>query len=140
MKLETFSRYPNIILFDGVCDLCSRSVHFIIKNDPHKKFKFASLQSDFSKSLLNSDNRNELSSIIYFQNGNRFDRSTAALFILKELHHPLRFFHNLSLVPAFLRDPFYNLIAASRYSIFGKRDSCMVPSVEIKGRFIQSEE
>lgn len=136
MKLKTFATHPHIILFDGVCNLCNGSVNFIIKHDPQAKFKFAALQSSFAKSLLNTDEQEALGSVIYFQEGMRYERSTAALMILKELDHPLRFLHHLKALPAFLRDPVYNVIAKFRYCWFGKMDACMVPSAEVASRFL----
>ena len=137
MKLKTFTTHPHIILFDGLCNLCNGSVNFIIQNDPKAKFKFAPLQSAFAGQLLNPTENQMLSSIIYFQNGIKFERSTAALQILKELDHPLQSLHHLKSIPAFLRDPIYNLTASTRYSLFGKREECMVPTEEISARFIQ---
>lgn len=140
MKLETFTIHPHIILFDGVCNLCNASVNFIIRHDSEAKFEFIPLQSAFEKGLVDEEELDLMGSVVYFQHGKRFDRSTAALAILKELDHPLRILHHLKIVPKLLRDPIYNLVASSRYTLFGKRDSCMVPNVEIKGRFIQNNE
>lgn len=130
---------PVIILFDGVCNLCSSVVQFIIKRDPSSKFKFASLQSDFGRAQLIRFNLNpdSLHSIVVIDDGEVFERSDAAFRIAKHLGGPWKIARVFKVLPKFLCDAFYNLLAANRYRIFGKMDRCMIPSEDMKERFIE---
>ena len=127
-----------LILFDGVCNLCNGSVQFIIKHDPLKKFSFASLQSDTAQKILRNYTLDtpELYSIILFENGRIFDRSTAVLRIAKELSGWWPFFYLFIIVPPFIRHWVYKLIANNRYKMFGKADECWIPMPELRGRFL----
>jgi len=127
----------HIILFDGVCNLCNRSVQFIIKKDKKGIFKFASLQSTVGKELLKEFELPEDSfqSFIYVKNDRAFSRSDAALEIAKMLNGVWPFAYFFKIVPKFFRDPIYNLIARNRYKWFGKKDECMVPTSKMKERF-----
>ena len=127
----------HIILFDGVCNLCNRSVQFIIKKDKKGIFKFASLQSTVGKELLKEFELPEDSfqSFIYIKNDMAFSRSDAALEIAKMLNGVWQFVYFFKIVPKFFRDPIYNLIARNRYKWFGKKDECRVPTSKMKERF-----
>ncbi len=127
-----------IILFDGVCNLCSGSVQFILKRDPQAKFKFASLQSSFGQTQLekNGLDKNNLHSIILLKDGKILQRSDAALEIAKQLNGLWPAFYVFKILPRFLRDGIYNWIATNRYTWFGKKDACWLPSPELKSRFI----
>lgn len=127
----------HIILFDGVCNLCNRSVQFIIKKDKKGIFKFASLQSTVGKELLKEFELPEDSfqSFVYVKNDRIFSRSDAALEIAKMLNGVWPFVYFFKIVPKFFRDPIYNLIARNRYKWFGKKDECMVPTPKMKERF-----
>lgn len=124
----------NIILFDGVCNLCNRMVLFITKRDRDEKFRFVSLQSDSGRSLLQEAglSPDNIDTIVYLKNSEHFIRSTAALKILRELGGGWKLLYIFILIPAFIRDPVYNLIAHSRYTLFGKTTSCPIPPDEIK--------
>jgi predicted DCC family thiol-disulfide oxidoreductase YuxK len=128
----------NIVLFDGVCNLCNGLVLFIIKRDRAGKFKFASLQSDIGQQLLIHFGlaKNEFESIVFIQGENYSLKSAAALKILRELGGAWKIFYVFIFVPRPIRDFFYDLIAKSRYKIFGKRDVCMIPTPELKERFL----
>lgn len=130
---------PIIILFDGVCNLCNGIVQFIIKRDPDAKFRFASLQSEFGKSQLVrfTLNPDSLHSIVVIDEGRAFERSDAALRIAKHLDGPWKTLTAFKILPRFIRDAFYNLIAAHRYRIFGKTDNCMIPSPDLASRFLE---
>jgi len=130
---------PVIVLFDGVCNLCNGLVQFIIKRDPKQKFRFASLQSAFGRSQLIHFHLNpdSLHSFVVIDEGQAFERSAAALRIAKHLGGPWKTFMILKIIPKFLCDVFYNLIASNRYKIFGRLDSCMIPSPELRERFIE---
>lgn len=126
-----------IVLFDGVCNLCNSSVQFIIKRDPNGYFRFASLQSEAGQAYLrkyNLDGYNN--SIVFIENNRVYLRSDAALQISKSLSGAWKVFYVFKLLPRSLRDPVYNFIAKNRYKWFGKKDSCMIPTPEMKSRFI----
>ena len=127
-----------VILFDGVCNLCNGAVQFIIKRDKTSKFLFASLQSDFGQSQLQKFglDPSELHSIIALDNGKFFERSDAALTIASGLAQPWPMLGVFRILPRFFRDWIYDLISKNRYKIFGKRESCMIPTPELKGRFV----
>lgn len=128
----------NIILFDGVCNLCNGFVQFVIKRDKNAVFKFASLQSETGQEVLRKYNLpiDELTSVIYVQNENVFLRSEAALRIASQLDGIWKLSKILLVFPTPLRDFVYNLVAKNRYRIFGKRDECMLPTAELKSRFL----
>ncbi|RDW17726.1 thiol-disulfide oxidoreductase DCC family protein [Oceanobacillus chungangensis] len=127
-----------IILFDGVCNFCSSSVKFIIKRDKLAKFKFGSLQSKIGQELKNNTNLPEnTDSIILIEDGKSYDKSTAALRISKELDGLWKLFYMLIIIPKPLRDIAYNYLAKNRYKWFGKKNECMLPSPEIRSRFLQ---
>jgi predicted DCC family thiol-disulfide oxidoreductase YuxK len=138
MKDEDLER-RKIILFDGICNLCTGSVIFILKRERDPVFHFASIQSQVGQELSEwcrlpaGYDR----SIIYLDNGSIYLGSEAALMIGKHLVFPWSLLaHTGLLVPRVLRDPIYNLIARSRYRWFGKRDFCMIPTGNLKARFL----
>ncbi|MFT5124937.1 MAG: putative DCC family thiol-disulfide oxidoreductase YuxK [Kiritimatiellia bacterium] len=126
-----------VVLFDGVCNLCTRSVQFIIKRDPKKHFRFASLQSDEAKHLLAAHQASsDLSSIQLIEGGRLYDRSSAALRICRHLNGLWPLLFGFIVIPKVLRDMVYNWIARNRYAWFGKTESCMLPSPETADRFL----
>ena len=127
-----------IILFDGICNLCNGAVQFVIKRDPAAIFSFASLQSDVGQQLLKKFDLpgNELNSFVLIQQDKSYTRSTAALKVAKQLKGPIKLLYGFIIVPVFIRNFVYRIIAANRYRWFGKRDSCMLPSVDLKDRFL----
>lgn len=128
----------SIIFFDGVCNLCNSSVNFIIKHDKKKQFLFASLQSDVAKEILLQYNSKKimLDSIILLENGLIYEKSTAALKISKHLNHGFYLLFIFIFIPKFFRDSIYTYIAKNRYKWYGKKDSCMIPTKELKDRFL----
>lgn len=127
-----------VILFDGVCNLCNGAVQFIIKRDKTSKFLFASLQSDFGQSQLQKFglDPSKLHSIIALDSGTFYERSDAAMKIAAGLAQPWPMLGVFRILPRFLRDWVYDLIANNRYKMFGKMESCMIPTPELKGRFV----
>ncbi len=126
----------NIILFDGICNLCSFSVQFIIDRDHKGYFYFASIQSKFGKELVQKYALGTVDSLILIENEQAYIYSDAVLQIAKGLsswHRHLYFFRFL---PRWIRDGLYRLIAQFRYNIFGKKEQCMIPSLEIISRFL----
>src|SRR5438105_1049017 len=127
----------SIILFDGLCNLCSASVDFVLRRDPRAHFRFASLQSDLGQRLLTTHGvSNELGSVVLIEDGQAYDRSTAALRIARRLRFPWPIFYALILIPRPLRDLVYGWIAGNRYRWFGRRETCRLPSPEFAGRFL----
>lgn len=127
-----------IILFDGVCNLCNNSVQFIIKKDTRNKFKFSSLQSSFGQKLLKEHNIETVNtdSFVFIRNDKAYIKSTAALWVAFELGRFWALLCFFFVVPAFLRDRIYDWVARNRYKWFGKKESCMIPTPEIKNKFL----
>ena len=127
-----------VILFDGVCNLCNASVQFIINRDPKAKFRFTSLQSDAGQSLLKKFRlaNQALYSVMLVRNGNVFDRSRAALEIARGLSGLWPLMYAFIIVPPFLRNFVYDWISRNRYKWFGVRQECMMPTPDMKARFI----
>ncbi|HMS64224.1 MAG TPA: thiol-disulfide oxidoreductase DCC family protein [Ignavibacteria bacterium] len=127
-----------IILFDGVCNLCNSSINLIIDHDKKNVFKFASLQSETGQRLLKkfSLNSEEFDSVILIDGENCFTRSTAALKIAKEFPYLWKLIYVFIIIPPPLRNIVYDFIARNRYRMFGKKDSCRMPTPELKDKFI----
>jgi len=127
-----------VILFDGVCNFCNSSVNFIIKRNREKDIRFAALQSEAGKRLLNEYRlpAGEMESIVFIENGNAYQRSSAALRICRRLSGAWPLCYGFILVPRFIRDAVYNWIAANRYKWFGVQEQCMIPTPEIRERFL----
>jgi predicted DCC family thiol-disulfide oxidoreductase YuxK len=138
---------PNpIVLYDGVCGLCNRLVRFIIRRDSNAIFRFASLQGAFASRILASHHLNpgdlDTVYVVVAQNSEHpgeliFSRSDAALFVFKQLgglYKPAAFL--LQMLPRFLRDSAYNMVARRRYRIFGRFEACPLPGAQDRGRFL----
>ncbi|MGE0589163.1 MAG: thiol-disulfide oxidoreductase DCC family protein [Cyclobacteriaceae bacterium] len=128
----------NVILFDGVCNLCNHSVQFIINRDKSGHFKFASLQSAFGQEQLRNFSipSKAMESIILIKSDRYFQRSSAVLEICLHLGSLWPLLYIFKIVPWFIRDFFYDLVAKNRYRWFGRRDECMLPTPELKARFL----
>lgn len=128
----------SVVLFDGLCNLCNASINFIIKHDKKGVFKFASLQSDKGKELLEKYAKSDLqtTTIVLIENNKVYIKSTAALKIAKQLNGLYPLLYLLLIVPPFIRNGVYDFIAKRRYIWFGKQDVCMIPSGEIQSKFI----
>ncbi|YCA45918.1 thiol-disulfide oxidoreductase DCC family protein [Bacillus sp. JZ8] len=130
-----------LVLFDGVCNMCNRFVQFVIKRDPKGLFKFASLQSNTGSSILNKYGyRKDLHSIVLIDRDTLYTESTAILHIISNLTGPVRILSLFKIVPKPLSDRVYQFGAKYRYRLFGKQTSCMIPTEEIKSRFIDLNE
>jgi predicted DCC family thiol-disulfide oxidoreductase YuxK len=132
-------KHQKIILFDGVCNLCNGSVIFILEREPRPRFKFTAIQSETGKELLKwCGLPKDFNQAVILIDGRMIYRgSTAALKIGQELKFPWSVLASLGLlVPKFLRDWVYSHIARHRYQWFGKKDICMIPTAELKSRFI----
>ncbi len=127
-----------IILFDGVCNFCDSSVNFIIERDRAGYFQFAPLQSEIGERLLreNGIDKVETDSVVLIEDGKAYTHSTAALRVARRLDGAWRWLSYLIFVPRPIRDAAYKLFAKYRYRLFGKKDECMLPSPEIRARFL----
>ena len=127
-----------IIFFDGVCNLCNNSVNFVIDRDKEQIFRFAPLQSDFAKEKLTplGADPEQLDSIILLKNGKVYQKSSAALQIARKLTGAWPALSVLMVLPKFLRDFFYDIIARNRYRWFGKQDQCRIPTPELRKLFL----
>jgi len=129
----------HIVLFDGVCNLCNKSVQFIIHNDPKVKFRFAAIQSEIGQLLLGQLELplDRFDSIVYISDNKFYIKSTAVLQIIKELGRWWQALYCFIIIPRILRDMVYNMIAKRRYTWFGKSESCMIPPPEYSVRFLK---
>jgi predicted DCC family thiol-disulfide oxidoreductase YuxK len=127
-----------LVLFDGVCNFCNYWVQFALKRNKKKSLKFGSLQGDTAKEILPGFNidPNVLSSVYLIEKDKIHKESSAALHICKHLDGAWKLLYILIFIPAFLRDPFYKLIARFRYKWFGKKEACMIPTPEQRSRFV----
>jgi len=127
-----------VVLFDGVCNLCSGSVQFIIKRDKKKVFRFASLQSAYGQALLKQLNlpANNFNSFVLFENGVVYTKSAGALKVFSRLQG-WKWSRLFFIIPPFIRDAVYNLIARYRYRWFGRKAACWVPAPDLKERFLE---
>jgi len=127
-----------IVFFDGVCNLCNRSVNFLIKNDKKGVLKFASLQSEFAKKTLPKTllNNEDLDSILFYTEGKYYEKSNAVLKLCRTLGVFFYVFQLGYLLPPFLRNGLYMLIAKNRYRWFGTTAQCRVPTTDLKERFL----
>ena len=126
-----------IILFDGVCNFCNGMVNFIIARDPKAYFKFAPLQSETGQRMrLRFGVDESVDSIILIEDESAYVFSTAALRIVKGLGGLWRLLYVFIIVPTPIRDLFYRLFARNRYWLFGKKTVCMVPTPDVRARFL----
>jgi predicted DCC family thiol-disulfide oxidoreductase YuxK len=127
-----------IILFDGVCNLCNSSIIFVIKHDPKDLFRFAPLQSDIGKSLMEKHqiDPQETDSIILVDQEKAYTKSSAALRVSRHLSGGYPLLAIFLIIPVFLRNLVYDYIAKNRYKWYGKKDSCMIPTPELKAKFL----
>jgi predicted DCC family thiol-disulfide oxidoreductase YuxK len=127
-----------VILFDGVCNLCNRGVQFIIKKDKKKHFRFASLQGKAGQEFLKKFDlpASVFNSFILIDEDKIYTRSSAGLRVAKKLGGALKLLYGFMIVPRFIRDAVYNLIAKNRYKWFGRKDECMIPTPELRERFL----
>lgn len=127
-----------LVIFDGVCNFCNASCNFIIKRDPSAQFTFTTVQSELGVRLLGQlgIDPDDPITFVLIKNSEVYLKSSAALEIAKELTGAWSLASYLIVIPSVIRDSIYGLIARNRYALMGKRDTCMVPSGEVKARFI----
>ncbi len=135
MNIKKRNNQP-VIFFDGYCNLCNKAVQWIINQDPRGIFLLAPLNSHYAKEVIPETIQQNIDSLILVHNDEVFVKSTAVLKIAKILGGSLKLIFPLILIPPFIRDLFYDVIARYRYQWFGKRESCMVPTPDLQGRFL----
>jgi len=121
----------HIVIFDGVCNFCNGAVNFIIKRDPEGIFAFTPMQSGLARELMNN-----IDTFLLIKNERCFVFSSAALEIAKDLTGFWYVFKIFKFVPNIIRDFFYKMFARNRYALFGRQETCMVPTEEIRSRFV----
>jgi predicted DCC family thiol-disulfide oxidoreductase YuxK len=130
-----------VILFDGVCNLCSGAVQFIIKHDPHQHFRFASLQSELGQQVLAKYQlpTQDFESFILWENEKLYTKSTGALRVAKKMNRLFSLWYIFIIVPPFIRDGIYHFIAKNRYQWFGKKTACWIPTPSLKRLFLDQD-
>ncbi|GAB4300817.1 MAG: thiol-disulfide oxidoreductase DCC family protein [Ignavibacteriaceae bacterium] len=131
-------KFRFIILFDGVCNFCNFWVNFIIDRDPEMNFGFIPLQSQKGKEYLNKFglSTSDFDTFVLIENEKCYVKSTAGLIVARHIKGFLKLLFPFIIIPAFLRDPVYDLIAKNRYKFFGKTDACRIPAPEDRERFL----
>ncbi|OUS00939.1 thiol-disulfide oxidoreductase [Flavobacteriales bacterium 33_180_T64] len=133
-------KHKQLILFDGVCNLCNSSIQYVIKHDKKDKFRFAPLQSEIGKQIIEHYNIDLLkidSILLYSQKNGLSSKSTAALKVAKQLGFPRNLMAIFFIIPTFIRNIVYDYIAKNRYKWYGKREACMIPTPELKAKFLE---
>ena len=136
----TLPEHKQLILFDGVCNLCNASVQYVIKHDKKDKFMFASLQSTVGKQIIdnfNIDTSKTDSILLYSEENGLKSKSSAALQVAKQLGFPTNLLSVFFIVPTFIRNWVYDYVATNRYKWYGKRNECMIPTPELKSKFLE---
>lgn len=129
----------SIVVFDGVCNLCNETVIFIIRRDPNNRFCFASFQSTAGKRLVRTHHLSvHMESVVLIKGEKAYSKSGAILRIALSLTGFWPCLSVFLLVPPFIRDRVYDLIANNRYRWFGRKDQCLIPTPELLNRFLES--
>jgi predicted DCC family thiol-disulfide oxidoreductase YuxK len=137
--MQNFPLNKKIILFDGVCNLCNSTVQFIIKHDKDDVFRFVALQSELGQEILNYigiDSKNIDSIVLYEPGVSYYYKSDAALQIAKNLDGLFSLGIIFKIIPTGIRNSLYDYIAKNRYKWYGKKESCMLPTPELKAKFL----
>lgn len=137
MQLQSENEHP-ILLFDGICNYCNAVVNFIIRHDKKKIIHFAALQSVFGQKLLRENNlpTDVFESFLLLDKGKLYSKSTAGLRLYNKLPWYWKWVQLFWIVPKFLRNWIYSIIARNRYKWFGKKEECMIPTADVKERFL----
>ncbi|GAB3518676.1 thiol-disulfide oxidoreductase DCC family protein [Emticicia fontis] len=128
-----------VILFDGVCNFCNASINFLIDRDKKGAFKFAALQSEPGREILakyHITSVTEFDSVILEKDGKLYQKSDAALEIARNMDGAWRLLYVFKIIPGFIRDFVYDLVAKNRYRFMGKMDACRIPTPELRARFL----
>lgn len=138
MEIDNLPKDKKIVLFDGVCNYCNDKVNFIIKNDKHDVFRFVALQSETGQKIIKYLGINpSIDSIILYEPGYAyFIKSEAVFRIIKHLSSSVKLLLFFNFIPTSIKNVFYDIIAKNRYNWYGKKESCMMPTEELKRKFI----
>jgi len=137
MSNQKEMNYP-IVLFDGVCNFCNRMVNFAIRNDKKGKLKFAPLQSEAGLRLKEQFQVDPTAdTIVFIEKGKSYTYAKAAIRISRYLNWPAKAFNVFRIIPSFISQPLYKWFAKRRYKWFGKKETCMIPTAEVKARFLE---
>ncbi len=136
--MQSTNTSHQILLFDGVCNLCNAVVQFVLRHDKHNQLSFASLQSPFGKAALQQHGleSKDLKTFVYLRDEKAYTRSTAFIYLMRDLGGGFRLLEVCWIFPRFLRDAVYHAVSRTRYSIFGKSAECYVPSEDLRHRFL----
>ena len=140
MEIIDLPKNKKIILFDGVCNLCNTSVQYVIKHDKKDLFRFVALQSETGQRILKhiGISTNNIDSIVLYEPGIAYYyKSNAALEIAKNLGGIFTYGTIFKIIPTSLRDSIYDYVAKNRYKWYGKQDNCMIPTKELKAKFLE---
>ena len=137
VTLNVPANHP-IILFDGVCNFCNSAINFVLKQDKKEVFRFAPLQSEAGQKLLHQYHlqTEQFESFVLIDNGKVYKKSAASLRVLNKLPWYWKEAQILRIIPNVFRDAIYDFIARNRYKWFGKKDACMVPTPQVRSRFL----
>jgi predicted DCC family thiol-disulfide oxidoreductase YuxK len=137
--MEGIPNDKKIILFDGVCNLCNSSVQYVIKHDKKDEFRFVAIQSELGRKIIKhiGISQKNIDSVIFYKPGKvYYYKSSAALEIAKSLGGIFTYATIFRIIPSGIRDFLYDYIAKNRYKWFGKNESCMIPTPELKSKFL----
>lgn len=127
-----------ILLFDGVCNFCNRMVNFAIRNDKKARLRFAPLQSVAGEELKKQYGVNpDADTIVFIDKGKSYTYARAAIRVCRYLDWPARILYIFIIVPGFISQPVYKWFARRRYKWFGKKDTCMIPTADVRSRFLE---
>ncbi len=137
--MKQLPEHKKLILFDGVCNLCNASIQYIIKHDHKDVFRYAALQSEVGEQIIKTydiDTSKTDSILLYSKENGITYKSTAALKIAGQLSFPINLMIVFMIVPTFIRNWVYDYIAKNRYKWYGKKEECMIPTPELKSKFL----
>ena len=139
--VESIPRDKPILLFDGVCNLCNGSIRFVIDHDPKGRFRFAPLQSEAAERLLEDVGFHgyDFDTFVLVDGDDYYTKSEAALRVASGLEFPWSAAGVFRVIPRPLRDAVYDMVGSHRYAIFGKTARCMVPTPEVRERFVEMD-
>ncbi|WP_123537750.1 thiol-disulfide oxidoreductase DCC family protein [Halosimplex salinum] len=139
--VASIPRDKPILLFDGVCNLCNGSIQFVVDHDPEGTFRFAPLQSEAAEQLLDDVGFDDydFDTFVLIDGGDYYTKSEAALRVASGLESPWSLAGVLRVIPRPLRDAVYDTVGRHRYAIFGKKAQCMIPTPEIRDRFVEMD-
>lgn len=138
MEIDNLPKDKKIVLFDGVCNYCNDKINFIIKNDKQDVFRFVALQSETGQKIIKYLGIDaSIDSIVLYEPGYAyFIKSEAVFRIIKHLSSAVKLLLVFNFIPTSIKNIFYDLIAKNRYNWYGKKESCMMPTEEVKRKFI----